>query len=208
MRSPVRLIPFFLILLFTLILSPQVGSATESSGTLLTQKSRPKAVQKVVFPGAPKRLAIPRIGVDAKVERVGFTRDGRVGIPKVADNVGWFESGHRPGDAGKAVIVGHKDTFTGKAVFWSLSRLRSGDEIFVTDDRKRTRRFLVTGRQWISFSSSLPFETIFGPSRTPKLNLVTCTGWWNRAVGRYSHALVVSAELVKEQPTKLSADRR
>src|SRR5438309_658887 len=71
-------------------------------------------------PPLPVRLVIPAIQVDASVEQVGRTPDGAMDVPKESNDVGWYKLGFRPGEQGNAVMAGHLDTATDRAVFWDL----------------------------------------------------------------------------------------
>src|SRR5207245_1815722 len=71
----------------------------------------------------PVRLVIPAIHVDAAVELLGNASDGGMEAPREWADVGWYGRGFRPGDRGSAVIAGHLDSTTDRAVFWDLHRL-------------------------------------------------------------------------------------
>src|SRR4051812_34701143 len=81
--------------------------------------------------GQPVRVKIPIIGVDAAVEQVGKTPDGAMDVPHDYSETAWYNLGPRPGEPGNAVIDGHVDSTTGKAVFWDLRKLTRGDRIVV-----------------------------------------------------------------------------
>jgi sortase A len=146
--------------------------------------------------GYPVRLRIPKIGVDANVERVGLAADGAMDVPKDPDDVAWFESGVRPGEQGNAAIDGHVDSCCAPAVFWDLRKLVAGDEIIVVGDDNIERHFVVRG--WETYpDTAAPLDRIFGPSFAPHLNLITCdqNSAFDRARGSYDGNLVVYADL-------------
>ena len=93
----------------------------------------PPTPTPVPRPGVPVRLKIPSIKVDAAVEHVGLTADGAMDVPKDYDNTAWYRLGPRPGEPGNAAIAGHVDSSkkNGRAVFWDLTKLKPGDEVFV-----------------------------------------------------------------------------
>jgi sortase A len=140
--------------------------------------------------GIPQILHIPKLGIDAPIELVGQTGSGAMDVPKAWDNVGWYEPGTRPGEKGSAVIAGHLDSNTGKAVFWDLHMLQSGDAIEVHDDRGNVHTFVVE-RKEAHDDSTAPLHKIFAESGERRLNLITCDGTWSEREQRYSKRLVV-----------------
>lgn len=143
--------------------------------------------------GAPTRLRIPSIGVDASVESVGLTADGAMDVPKNYANVAWYNLGPKPGAPGNAVIDGHVDSKTGPAVFWDLRKLRPGDEIFVIGVDGVERRFVVTAMQ-VYKRDAAPLEQIFGAAPGTHLNLITCDGVFDRTRKEYDSNLIVYAD--------------
>src|SRR3989338_6359653 len=80
-------------------------------------------------PGAPARLRIPAIGVDAAVQSVGLSWKGTgdMGIPTNFTDVAWYNGGPAPGAPGSAVINGHLDgKEVPQAVFYNLGKLKPG----------------------------------------------------------------------------------
>lgn len=143
--------------------------------------------------GLPVRLLIPAIGVDAEVEFVGLAPDGAMDVPKNYDNVAWYSPGVRPGENGVAAIAGHVDSQTREAVFWELKKLRPGDEIIVLGDDGIERRFVVTTSESYKRNDA-PIQRIFGSAIGPHLNLITCSGTFDRRIRQYDSNLVVYTE--------------
>src|SRR3989344_1156841 len=126
----------------------------------------------------PKRLRIPSIETDAKVQYVGFTKKGNMATPRNFGDVGWFRYGTLPGEVGSAVIAGHLDNgFSFPAVFNHLDELEEGDDIYVDTVGGKTIHFVVSETRAYDYKAST--EEIFsakgGESR---LVLITCTGSW------------------------------
>lgn len=139
----------------------------------------------------PARLKIPEIKVDATFEYVGVTAEGAMDVPKSADNVGWFESGARPGEIGSAVLAGHYGRHNGESsVFDNLYKLRAGDKIYVEDDQGATTSFIVRGNR--RYNSQADASGVFISSDgQAHLNLITCEGSWNKDTQSYPTRLVI-----------------
>ncbi|WP_315906597.1 sortase [Priestia koreensis] len=146
----------------------------------------------------PARIQIPAIDVDADVEKVGLLESGAMDVPKKVNNVGWFEPGVRPGGKGNAVLAGHVDSKTGPAIFFNLKKLKAGDEIILTDKYKNSLTFVVQDKESY-LRDDAPLQKIFGPASESYLNLITCTGKFDRSVGTHQERLVVYTKLKKAQ---------
>ena len=142
----------------------------------------------------PVRIKIPAIHVDASMEDLGLNSDGTLAVPKEWENVGWYTGAPAPGGAGPAVMVGHLDSLTGKAVFWDLKNLKNGDEIFVEREDGSVAVFKAGEKETYS-QDNFPTEKVYGPIDYAGLRLITCYGKYSQLKGRYSDNLVVYARL-------------
>ncbi|WP_234359190.1 class F sortase [Plantactinospora sp. BC1] len=154
--------------------------------------------------GAPTRVRIPRIRVDAALTRLRLDRSGRLGAPRDFAEAGWYAAGTAPGDVGPAVLAGHVDSTTGPAVFARLSELRPGDRIEV-------RR----GGRWLGFrvtgagrhaKDAFPTDAVYRPTPGPELRLITCAGAFDRSTRHYRDNLVVYA--VADRPVVIPGPAR
>ena len=146
--------------------------------------------------GAPARLKIPAIEVDAAVERVGLDEENAMAVPEDPHNTAWYKYGPRPGQPGSAVIAGHVDyRDIGPVVFWRLHELQEGDEIIVVDEHGVERHFVVTANETYPRAEA-PVDEIFGPAPGPRLALVTCDreSTFYRDRREYQNNIVVYAE--------------
>jgi sortase (surface protein transpeptidase) len=133
----------------------------------------------------PAKLIIPSVGVDAPVEHVDF-----LAVPKDPKNVAWFRSGAAPGQPGTATFDGHLDWTTGPAVFWNLSKLKPGDQVFVTGADGQRQGWAVDLVESVSVTSTPPVW-LYANDGPPRISLITCGGTWLGQV--YSNRLLVRA---------------
>jgi sortase A len=168
--------------------------AGESSAELKNATINPQGQTDVI--GLPARIKINRLNIDAPVEALGLTKSGDMAAPENATGVGWYKFGPRPGDPGSAVMAGHLDTTSDKAVFWNLKDLNAGDTISVSDESGKIKIFKVVDKK-VYDTFNAPLEEVFGPSSAPHLNLITCAGKWLEDKHSYSQRLVVFAEAVQ-----------
>jgi len=147
--------------------------------------------------GGPRRLVIPAIKVSASVESLGIGQNGVMEAPKNYLEAGWLNLGPRPGESGIAVIAGHLDNQYGApGVFWHLSKLKAGDDIYVIDGTGKDLHFKVSGTR--IYSANTPLGEIYEKGGSARLNLITCNGAWDQKAQNYTNRLVVSADIVVE----------
>jgi LPXTG-site transpeptidase (sortase) family protein len=108
--------------------------------------------------------------------------------------VAWFKPGFRPGEKGGAVVAGHLDSTTDRAVFWDLNKLKPGDTVLVKGEDGSQLSFEVVSSE-IYRADQAPLERIFGRAEAPMLNLVTCNGIFDRGAKQYDRRLVVYSKL-------------
>lgn len=100
----------------------------------------------------------------------------------------------KPGENGNAVIAGHFDHYTGPAIFYHLRKLKSGDKVFLYDDKGTKLVFIVKTVESFKVKEA-PLERIFGASPKAHLNLITCAGKFNKKTQEHAQRLVVFTEI-------------
>ncbi|MFD3634305.1 class F sortase [Streptomyces sp. NPDC058664] len=143
----------------------------------------------------PTTLAVPAITIEAPVIELGLDGAGRLATPPV-DNpqvVGWYAKGATPGERGTAVVVGHRDTRTGPAVFLNLDSLSPGNTVRVARADGRVAVFTVDRIRTYA-KAEFPDKEVYGATGRPELRLLTCGGAFDRETG-YEANIVVFAHL-------------
>lgn len=145
----------------------------------------------------PVRVAIPSLGIDAKIQKVGIKADGTMATPNNFSDVGWYKYGTVPGDTGSAVMAGHVDNGLGLAgVFKHLSDIREGEYVYVTRDDGSTLTFVVVATASYPYNEA-PEQEIFAQKGGEYLNLITCHGSWVKDARTYDERLVVYTKLIE-----------
>ncbi|WP_226670393.1 class F sortase [Metabacillus litoralis] len=143
----------------------------------------------------PTQIEIPSINVQASITKQGLNNKGQMIIPDNGEEVAWYEPGAQPGEEGNAVLAGHVDDYTGPAVFFYLKELKPGDDVIVYDAKGKKLLFRVEKIQSYP-KDEAPLQKIFGPTTEPRLNLITCTGLYNRSTNEHEERLVVYTKMV------------
>jgi len=145
---------------------------------------------------SPVSLTIPLIGVQAQLITLGLQSDGALQVPSSTSVAGWYTGSPRPGAVGSAIIVGHIDSLHAPGVFFRLSELRAGDDVYVRRADGTTAEFRVTSVQTY-LKDHFPTQTVYGPTPDAELRLITCGGAFDAATGHYLSNIVVYATQVK-----------
>ena len=143
----------------------------------------------------PIRLRIPSVGIRAAFEApLDVTEDQAIEVPTGYDTVGYYAHGPIPGAVGPAVVLGHVDSYEAHAVFWPLRWVAVGDEIYIDRADGSTVTFVVTALEDHD-QSGFPTEKVYGDVAYPALRLITCSGVYDHERLRYSHNLLVFAQM-------------
>jgi LPXTG-site transpeptidase (sortase) family protein len=176
-----------------------VQTGAELIGTTVVTQSRPAAPVEESFhvaagPITPSRLRIPSIAVDAPVAGVGLLKDGSMAVPDNLWSSAWLSSSARPGQAGKAVIAGHRGIGT-PGLFSHLENVHAGDRIHVSDAAGGELVYEVTSVALLDLSVATQLQ-VFGPTTQQQLVLITCFGEYSSSTRTYDHRLVVFSKLL------------
>lgn len=149
-----------------------------------------------VRPALPARITVPSVGLTAPIVPVQAAPNGDIGVPPPG-KAGWYDGGARPGEPGRAVLIGHVDNMAGHlAEFGRIANVRDGAQIKTTDASGRVRAFQVVGRTQTR-KTAFPRDDVYGASEHPVLVLITCGGpWLGRAHGGYRDNILVFARAV------------
>jgi sortase (surface protein transpeptidase) len=153
----------------------------------------PSAAAKVP---SPVSLTIPLIGVKTNLITLGLAAGGAMQVPSSTTVAGWFTGSPRPGAIGSSIIVGHIDSVTRPGVFYRLSELKRGDDVFVKRADGTTAEFRVTANQTYQ-KDHFPTGTVYGPTPDAELRLITCGGAFDAATHHYLSNIVVYATQVR-----------
>lgn len=147
-------------------------------------------------PSTPVRLVIERLGVNSPIKSVGLDKQGAIEVPPVSDpnQVGWYRSGPTAGEVGPAIMLGHKDTRSGSAVFSRLDEIRNGDVIEVHRKDGIIAVFTVGGLEQAE-KAVFPTQRVYGESPNPQLHLITCGGVYDHTTGHYTDNVIAYATM-------------
>ncbi|GAA1977012.1 hypothetical protein GCM10009817_16680 [Terrabacter lapilli] len=186
---------------------PATPRTPRTPGTPAPRATQPKPAPSCRV-GAPERLRIPALGVDAPFERIGLDQGGRrdangqapLGTPTDRTKAGWYAAGPRPGSGKGTVLIDGHTYRDGSAIFTEdfARRIATGQLIQLRQDNGSVCSYRIT-KVWRTISSAHAYPQLIasqhlydfaGPER---LLLATCGGTWDPAIGNYDDINVVLA---------------
>ncbi|GIH25480.1 hypothetical protein Aph01nite_37900 [Acrocarpospora phusangensis] len=182
------------------VLAPSVGPGGPGQMAQAEPSAPPPApplpAAEPLLPSSPKRLIIAKLGINAPIKSVGLDKRGAIETPPIANPnlVGWYRGGPTAGQAGPAIMLGHKDTQTRSAVFSRLHELRYGDTVEVIRGDGTIAIFTVGGVEQAN-KETFPTDRVYGNADDAELRLITCGGTYNRSTGHYVDNVIVYARM-------------
>ncbi len=148
----------------------------------------------------PALLHIPAINVNAPIQKVGIDQHGEIAVPSNINLTGWFVDGAIPGEPGLSIIDGHLDGPSKKGVFWDLARLKPGDTLTIERGDKKILIFEVTSTKTVKTSEAAGVLFSQDPATKSQLNLITCTGTYDKRSRSYDQRIIISTRLINTAP--------
>ncbi len=159
------------------------STTTPESGTTAEPVRAPRE------PGAPTRVRIPSLGVDAPVLPVRAP-DRTLVPPSDPQRLGWWADGAKPGAArGSALVTGHT-VHTGGGALDHLEDVEPGDLVVVRTDRGTIRYDVRAVKVFSKGRIADHATTLFSQEVPGRLVLITCEDWDGE---RYLSNVVVTA---------------
>lgn len=159
--------------------SAAAGQPSATSSPKVRPTSAPEPTEEAAprrHPGVPRRIALPALGVDAKVVPV-TAREGTLVPPDDPQQLGWWSEGVKPGSTeGRALLTGHT-LHAGGGALDDLEDLAAGDRVVVGTDRGRLEYAVESVRYLTIEQVAEQAARLFRATGPERLVIVTCEGW-------------------------------
>lgn len=143
----------------------------------------------------PKRIVISKIGVDSIVQNVGVDQNQQIAVPNNIHIAGWFVDSVRPGSSGLSIIDGHVNGVSSdEGVFKRLNELATGDTVQIIMGDDSVVSFIVQTNQEVATADSATILYSQDPTIENQLNLITCTGNFDRSARQYDKRQITVLE--------------
>lgn len=145
----------------------------------------------------PKRIIISSIGVSAYIQKVSLDKTGRLAAPSNIHLAGWYTNSVPPGDIGLSVIDGHvSGRYDSEAVFARLGQAAVGSKFDIEFGDGSIRHFEVTEKKRIAEAETSELLFSKNPQIDKQLNLVTCSGAFDKDSGSYPDRTIVITKVI------------
>lgn len=149
-----------------------------------------------VAPDQPRAIILSTIDTRGFIQKVGIDQHGAIAVPSNVHMAGWFVGEAKPGEPGLSIIDGHVQGRYQPGIFKNLHKLRPGDRFTVEFGDHSTKEFEVVSVN--SYPTDEAAKHLFhrDESITSQLNLITCSGAYNRADRQYDQRLIVVSKAI------------
>lgn len=142
----------------------------------------------------PKIINLPTINTEGFIQKVGVDQKKQIAVPNNIYIAGWFNQTVLPGEKGLSIIDGHVTGRVNNGIFKDLSKLSDGDNFTIEFGNGSKKEFKVVKKvdTLVKDSASVLFSQEPGIER--QVNLITCSGVFDRKSQSYPNRLVIIAE--------------
>ncbi len=145
-----------------------------------------------VAPDLPRFFDIEKLGVHARIRRLGVGSNNVLKAPANIFDVGWYDGSAKPGENGTVVIDGHVSGPSKRGVFYNIGTLKEGDKVTVERGDGKRINYTVTGTQvYDNDKVDMPKVMTTSVAGKPAMNFMTCTGRFNVRTNQYEQRVVV-----------------
>jgi len=172
-------------------------SATITESPVKPAEVRASSAAKYTVPAdQPRSISLPSIGAEGFVQRVSLGKDNAVVAPTNVNFAGWYVSEAKPGDEGVSLIDGHVQGIYQPGIFKHLDKLQPGDTFSVEFGDRARRQFRVVSSRNYPVEEAGAHMLKQDPAIKRQLNLITCSGAYDKTKRQYDDRLLVVAERI------------
>lgn len=143
---------------------------------------------------APRFLVINKLGVKARIQRIGITQDNALKSPTTIFDAGWYQGSAKPGEVGPVVLNGHVSGPTKHGIFHSIGSVKAGDKIQVERGDGKVFTYTVAISKTYDDDKVDMTEVLasYVPDK-PGLNLITTSSPFNVVTNKFEPRIVIFA---------------
>jgi len=155
---------------------PRPSTAPPPGQEVVEAVPPPRELRVRTRPGAPERLQVPELDIDAPIIPIGAP-GGVLTPPSDPQTLGWWADGAEPGArSGSALVTGHTVSAGGGAMD-DLEELDRGDRMWMRTDRGRiayeVSTVVILGKGDLAEQA----PQLFDQAVSGRLVLITCEDW-------------------------------
>ena len=142
----------------------------------------------------PRYITIDSIGVNSRVQKVGVTSNGNIGVPQKLADTAWYDGSAKLGQNGQVFIDGHTSFNKTQSSFNNLPNLKVGDKISIQSGAGANFNYRVVETETVPTEKVDMNKALNVPAGAEKgLTLMTCAGKFDYQKRDATERLVVYA---------------
>lgn len=148
-------------------------------------------------PTDPKYITLPTIKAGGFLQNVGVDQKKAVAVPNNIHMAGWFVDTVLPGAQGLSVIDGHVNGRVNAGIFKNLTKLQAGDSLSIEFGNGSKKEFEVVKLVTKDTKDAAGVLFTQEPGVLNQINLITCSGTWDKQSQQYSQRTIAITKLKK-----------
>jgi LPXTG-site transpeptidase (sortase) family protein len=146
-------------------------------------------------PEEPKYIDLPSISGGGYIQKVGVDQHKAVAVPNNIHMAGWFNQTAIPGEPGYSVIDGHVNgRVSNDGIFKDLTKVKVGDNFTIEFGNGTKKNFKVIKSVTVDTDQAGASLFTVEPGVTKQVNLITCSGTWDKNTKEYNKRTIVMGE--------------
>lgn len=145
-------------------------------------------------PTDPKFITLPTIKADGFIQKVGVDQNKQIAVPNNIHVAGWFNQSVLPGEKGLSIIDGHVTGRVNNGIFKDLDKLKDGDTFKIEFGNGTSKDFKVVKKVDVLVKDAAGVLFSQEPGIERQLNLITCSGVFDKKSQSYPNRLIVIAQ--------------
>jgi len=173
-------------------------SATVTQTTTVSEK--PVVVNQTSYsvPADQARtIQIPKLGIDAYVQKVGMDKSGAMSTSNNINFAGWYVKSVTPGSDGVSIINGHAGGRYTEGIFRHIGTLEPADIISIQMGDMSVRTFSVVSTVTYDVADAAEPLLHDDPSIDEELHLITCDGTFDDHLQSYDKRTIIVAKYIR-----------
>lgn len=147
-------------------------------------------------PTDPKYITMPSISGEGFIQKVGVDQNKEIAVPGNIHVAGWFNQTVVPGEKGLSILDGHVTGRVNNGIFKDLIKMKTGDVFKIEYGNGSSKEFKVVKSVDIEVAKAAGVLFSQEPGIERQVNLITCSGKFDKKTQHYLNRLIVIAQPV------------
>lgn len=184
-----------------LVSTNEADKATGEILTYSTDKPEETKPNKETYkwqglPTDPKLITMQTIKTEGFVQKVGVDQNKEIAVPNNIYVAGWFNQSVIPGERGLSIVDGHVTGRINNGIFKDLGKLKDGDTFKIEYGNGMSKDFKVVKKVDVPVKDAASVLFSHEPGLERQVNLITCSGAFDKKTQRYANRLIVISEAI------------